>query len=587
MTDTRIPQSFIRDLVDRTDIIDVVRARVELKKKGQNHHARCPFHEEKTPSFTVSETKQFYYCFGCGAHGNVIDFLMNYDRMEFRDVIEQLAAQHALEVPKIDGYVPDRSFDALFPVLQRAATYYQQQLKKHPIAIDYLKSRGLTGQTAKYFSIGFAPPGWDNLMRTIGQEVTTQSYLKLTGMLIERDHTHCYDRFRNRVMFPIHDLRGRIIAFGGRSIHPEDQPKYLNSPETDIFHKSHELYGLYQARLAHPKLKRLLVVEGYMDVVSLYQHNITYAVATLGTAINIKHLQKCLKFTPEIIFCFDGDQAGRNAAWKALCMAMPLLRDGISLKFLFLQQDEDPDSLIRKIGHAAFESLIDTATPLQHVFFDHIQAEHAGNSLADKAALALDAKQYIAQMPSGLYQELLYDELANRLHITRHELEHVAAPKQHHPAPAPKAQPQTVKSPLTEHCIALLLQEPSLAQNSADIAFLQKSPDPIEQLLLKLLHIFKQHPALPVGQLLMHWDDPTQQALIAKLAAKEQAFPITGYKIEFNDTLKTIHQQYLQQQINQLISKSKTTGLTDDEKKELNQLISNKHTLTHAPSSTN
>jgi DNA primase len=577
MTDTRIPQSFIRELVDRTDIVDIVRTRIELKKKGQNHHGRCPFHEEKTPSFTVSENKQFYYCFGCGAHGNAVDFLMNYDRMEFREVIDYLAAQQGIDVPKVEGYVPDRAYDALFPVMQKVATFYYQQLKHTPQAIDYLKSRSLTGQTAKLFSIGYAPSGWNNLTQALGNDAKLYSYLTTTGMCIDRDRDSIYDRFRNRIMFPIHDLRGRIIAFGGRTM-GDEQPKYLNSPETDIFHKSKELYGLYQARQANQKLKRLLIVEGYMDVVSLYQHGITYSVATLGTAINIKHLQKALRFTTELVFCFDGDNAGRKAAWKALTIAMPSLRDGISLKFLFLPEGEDPDSLVQKIGKDAFEKLIKQASSLQHVFFDSLKLQYPENSLADKAALALEAKKYIAQMPTGLYQELLYDELAKRINVTRNELEQVAAPKQRH-QPAKPTTPQVPtmdNAPLTLHCIALLLQEPSFAKEVTDLQFLEESNKKTDQLLYKLIHIFKQHPELPVGQLLTHWEQPDEQALIAQLAAKEHAFPSSGFKSEFEDTIKSLQQKHLQQQVNTLITKSKSGELSPDEKKQLNKLLINK-----------
>lgn len=571
MADTRIPQSFIRDLVDRTDIIDIVRTRVELKKKGQNHHARCPFHEEKTPSFTVSENKQFYYCFGCGAHGNVIDFLMNYDRMEFREAIEHLAAQQGVDVPKVEGYTPDRSYDALFPVMQHAAKFYRQQLARHQNAIDYLKSRGLTGDIAKLFGIGYAPPGWDNLLKAIAKDTKTRSYLVTTGMCIDRDRDSVYDRFRNRIMFPIHDLRGRIIAFGGRTM-GDDQPKYLNSPETDIFHKSKELYGLYQARQANQKLKRLLVVEGYMDVVSLYRQDITYAVATLGTAINVRHLQKCLRFTNEIIFCFDGDNAGRSAAWKALTIAMPLLRDGIHLKFLFLPEGEDPDSLVKKIGKAEFEHKIRDAIALQHVFFNHLKEQHPGKALADKAALAKTAKQYIGQMPQGLFQELLYDELAKLIHVSRHELEQVEAPKkQHKPIPRPQARLNT--SALTEHCMTLLLQQPSFAKDIADPQFLYHSTDPADLLLLKLIHIFKEHPELPIGQLLAHWDNADEQALIARLAAKELVIPMAGFQAELNDTLKTMKNNHRKSQINTLIEKSKTALLSDEEKNQLNKLL--------------
>ena len=577
MAATRIPQSFIRDLVDRTDIIDIVRTRVDLKKKGQNHHARCPFHEEKTPSFTVSENKQFYYCFGCSAHGNVIDFLMNYDRMEFREAVEYLATQQGVDIPQVEGYKPDRSYDALFPVMQQATKFYRQQLAHHQVAIDYLKSRGLTGDIAKLFAIGFAPPGWDNLTQAIGKDAQTRSYLATTGMTIDRDRNSVYDRFRNRIMFPIHDLRGRIIAFGGRTM-GDEQPKYLNSPETDIFHKSKELYGLYQARQANQKLQRLLVVEGYMDVVSLYQQGITYAVATLGTAVNIRHLQKCLRFSNEIVFCFDGDNAGRKAAWKALTIAMPSLRDGISLRFLFLPEGEDPDSLVKQIGQLEFEKLVNHADTLQHVFFEGLKSQFPSHSLADKAALAKEAKKHVAVMPTGLYQELLYDELAKLLHVSRHELDQVAAPRQPRQAAQATAPTPSIDTPkLTEHCVRLLLQAPQLAQCTDNLHFLYETNNSADTLLLKLIHIFKEHPELPIGQLLTHWDDLQEQALITRLAAQELTFPADSLQTEYMDTLHAMRHMQMQRQINTLITKSKAGELADDERVKLNQLLLEKN----------
>jgi DNA primase len=573
MTATRIPQSFIRDLIDRTDIADIVRPRIALKKKGQNYHACCPFHEEKTPSFTVSEKKQFYYCFGCGAHGNALDFLMQYDRMEFRDAIEYLATQHGLDVPTVAGYTPDRSYDALFTTLKHATQFYRQQLKHHPKAIEYLKSRGLSGEIAKTFGIGYAPPGWDNLLKSQGKDAKSRSNLASTGMVIDKDRDRCYDRFRQRIMFPIHDLRGRVIAFGGRAL-GDEQPKYLNSPETDIFHKSQTLYGLYQARQASNKLDKLLIVEGYMDVVSLYQQGITYAAATLGTAINIKHLQLCLRFTNEIIFCFDGDNAGRRAAWKALTIAMPTLRDGIQLKFLFLPEGEDPDSLVQKIGQNAFESKCNQAESLQQVFFTELKKQHPGDDPANKAAMAKSALSYIKQMPQGLYQELLSDELAKQLSVTREELAKTQTQhrsESHHSPTTSEA--TTPLSPLTMHCLTLLLQQPSLAKQVSYLHYLDESTHPMDQLLIKLIHIFKEHPELPIGQLLTHWQEPKGQALIAQLAAKDLPFPIDTYAKEFSDTMNMIEQQQRQAKINKLIKQSKHTPLTEEQKQILNQLI--------------
>lgn len=577
---TRIPQSFIRELVDRTDIVEIVRARVEMKKKGQNYQARCPFHEEKTPSFTVSETKQFYYCFGCGAHGNALDFLMNYDRMEFRDAIEYLATQHGMDVPKIAGYSHDHSYDALFTIMKHVTQFYRQQLAKHPAAIEYLKSRGLTGEIAKTFAIGYAPAGWDNLIKHIGRDPKSQSHLNNAGMSNSKEAGNYYDRFRNRIMFPIHDTRGRVIAFGGRTM-GDEQPKYLNSPETAIFHKSQELYGLYQARQANRSLERLLVVEGYMDVVSLFQQGITYAVATLGTAINIKHLQKCLRFTQEIVFCFDGDNAGRNAAWKALTIAMPSLRDGIQLRFLFVPQGEDPDSLVQRIGKTAFETLIDKATPLQQVFFDGLTQQFGTETLADKAAFAKAAKDHISKMPQGIYQELLYDELAKHIGVTRQELSQAYTDKQTPKPTVSQNKTSHSNSKLNVRCIHLLVHAPELAKNVQDLHFLYESTDTNDVLLLKLIHIFKEHPKLPIGQLLTHWDHTEEQRFIAQLAAKNLSIPQEGFKQELLDTINAMRQTHHKQQLQHLIQKSKQQQLTTDERQQLKELLKTQHTKAH------
>jgi DNA primase len=345
----QIPRDFIDQLLNRVDIVDFIDSRITLRKKsGNNFFACCPFHNEKNPSFSVSQPKQFYYCFGCGAHGNAIDFLMQYDRLNFPEAIEALAKQVGMEVPK-QSISPQQAEKAaaqqsLYELLAQVAKFYQSQLRTHNRAIEYLKQRGVSGEIAKSFAIGVAPQGWDNLLQKIGQHAK-QALLEV-GMLIKKEEGGCYDRFRDRIMFPIHDRRGRIIGFGGRII-DQGEPKYLNSPETPLFQKGHELYGLYQALQANRQLERIIVVEGYMDVIALFQHDITYAVATLGTATSSSHIERLLRHTAEIIFCFDGDQAGRSAAWRALQVTLPLMRDGIQVRFLFLPEGEDPDSLVR------------------------------------------------------------------------------------------------------------------------------------------------------------------------------------------------------------------------------------------------
>ena len=348
----RIPQKFLDDLLDRVDIVEVVDRRVKLKKTGKNYSARCPFHEEKTPSFSVNPDKQFYYCFGCGAGGNALGFVMDYENVDFLQAVETLAGSLGLEIPREQARGGnaqpnrDEGSKTLYAMLEAAAQYYQKQLRTHPQArraVDYLKQRGLTGHIAKRFDLGFAPPGWDNLLQALGTDDAQRKLLMDAGMLVQNEAGRTYDRFRDRVIFPIRDQRGRIIAFGGRVL-GDDKPKYLNSPETSVFSKGRELYGLYQARQANRKLERVLVVEGYMDVIALAQHDITQASATLGTATSQTHLERLYRLTPEVVFCFDGDAAGRKAALRALEATLPCMEDGRQARFLFLDEGEDPDT---------------------------------------------------------------------------------------------------------------------------------------------------------------------------------------------------------------------------------------------------
>ncbi|MEK6771534.1 MAG: DNA primase, partial [Pseudomonadota bacterium] len=348
----RIPREFIDELLNRVDIVEVIDARVPLKKAGKDYKACCPFHDEKTPSFTVSQTKQFYHCFGCGKNGSAIGFLMDYENLSFPEAVTDLAQRVGLTVPtEASGTAaPDSGSHALLDLLNEAGRFYRNQLRSHPSAgkaIDYLKGRGLSGEITQSFGIGYAPEGWDNLTKVLGKDDPTRDQLVAAGLAAKKEGGGYYDRFRNRVIFPIHDHRGRIVGFGGRVMDPKDEPKYLNSPETALFHKGRELYGLFRARDAIKKSGRVLVVEGYMDVVALAQHGIDYAVATLGTAATRDHLDRLYRHAPEVVFCFDGDRAGREAAWRALETTLPLLHEGRQASFLFLPEGEDPDTLVR------------------------------------------------------------------------------------------------------------------------------------------------------------------------------------------------------------------------------------------------
>lgn len=425
-----IPQDFIDDLLDRVDIVDVVDSRVKLKRSGKNYSACCPFHEEKTPSFTVSPEKQFFYCFGCGASGNAVGFVMDYERLTFPEAVEALARTAGLEVPKqvqSEAQIErEQEKKNLYTLMQKASDFYQEQLRHHPskhMAVNYLKGRGLDGKTAKAFGIGFAPPGWDNLLKALSKDDEDKRLLIEGGMLIHQDQDKkVYDRFRHRIIFPIIDLRGRVIGFGGRVL-GDDKPKYLNSPETPIFHKGQELYGLYQARQANRELKRLLVVEGYMDVVSLAQFGISYAVATLGTACGEDHLTKAFKHTTEVVFCFDGDQAGRTAARRALDAALTSMTDGRTVKFLFLPDGEDPDTLVRQIGADKFERMIELAVPLEDFLFDAAADGLNIRSLEGRARFSRRAAPLLDKLPRGIFRELMFDQLATRTGLSRATLE--------------------------------------------------------------------------------------------------------------------------------------------------------------------
>ena len=416
----RIPQAFLDDLLDRVDIVEVIDRRVKLKKSGKNYTARCPFHDEKTPSFSVNPEKQFFYCFGCGAGGNALGFVMDYENIDFPRAVESLASSVGLEVPR-ESTSPgqparEESNKPLYALMEQATNFYKRQLRSHPEAgraVDYLKGRGLTGEIAKRFDLGFAPPGWDNLLKALGQDEEHQQLLKKAGMVVENEAGRTYDRFRDRVVFPIRDQRGRVIAFGGRVL-GDDKPKYLNSPETEIFHKGRELYGLYQARQANRKLERIIVVEGYMDVIALAQHGIDNATATLGTATSRTHLERIYRLCPEVVFCFDGDEAGRKAAFRALEAALPCMEDGRQARFLFLPEGEDPDTTVRGGGAAHFQSLLAAATPLEIFLFESVSESLDIASLDGRARLSKLALPYIRQLPEGVFRQLMLRELADR-----------------------------------------------------------------------------------------------------------------------------------------------------------------------------
>lgn len=415
----RIPQSFIDDVLDRIDIVDVVGSRLDLRKSGKNHSACCPFHDEKSPSFTVSQDKQFYYCFGCGAGGNAIGFVIDFDRVSFPEAVENLAKHVGLEVPREVSHndAASQRRKALYELMDQADRFYRGSLRNHPTAkeaVDYLKSRALSGETARNFGIGFAPPGWDNLLKNLGKTDDDIRLLTESGLLIEREEENkLYDRFRHRIMFPIRDVRGRTIGFGGRVL-GDDKPKYLNSPETPLFHKGRELYGLFEANQKLRDIPNLLVVEGYMDVAALSQHGIHNAVATLGTAATPEHLDKLFRYTSEVVFCFDGDNAGRKAAHRALETSLPMMIDGRSARFLFLPDGEDPDTLVREIGCDEFLRLAQSATPISDFLFDSVSEGLDTESLDGRARLSKLAAPMINRMPQGVFKALMLKTLSQK-----------------------------------------------------------------------------------------------------------------------------------------------------------------------------
>lgn len=575
---SRIPQNFIDELLERTDIVELIDERVNLKKTGRNYSACCPFHEEKTPSFSVSPDKQFYYCFGCGAGGNALSFLMDYERLEFLAAVENLAHKAGLEIPKEQNSNPKQEQQQrnLYNTLQAAAEFYQQQLRHHAQrqqAVNYLKQRGLDGHIVQHFSIGYAPPGWDNLLKQQGKNPAEIQRLLDSGMLIVKDDASSqYDRFRQRIMFPIRDTRGRVIAFGGRVL-GDDKPKYLNSPETSVFHKSRELYGLYEARQSNKNLSQIIIVEGYMDVVALAQFGITYAVATLGTATTAQHLEKLFRYTNELVFCFDGDKAGRAAADKALNAALPLMLDGRQIKFLFLPEGDDPDTLVRREGQVVFEQYCREASSLTDYLFAYCQRDIDTRSLDGKARFAKLSMSKIQQLPPSLFKSLNIDALAELTGLDSQRLEEfeqeelTPAPNTRthdissKPAQAPEYKPpiqrRSKKNPTFKSgdkaaakAITLLLNYPQLSQHMpTDLQpVLQDSNSPAQILLLEIQQQLQQNPQRSSYSLLGHWLGSTKFDHLMQLMADNSCNNESIAQQEFHDCLQQILQQQQQQQ---------------------------------------
>ncbi len=640
----RIPQHFIDDLLARVNIVDVVDSRVKLKRAGKNYSALCPFHKEKSPSFSVSPDKQFYYCFGCGAGGNALGFVMEHDRLSFPEAVEELARLAGMEVPRENDRPADiareKQIKSQFSVLEQANTFFQQQLRtseQRQKAVTYLKNRGLTGQIAARFQIGYAPPGWDNLLNHLSSLDDAEKQLEVTGLLIHNEERGSfYDRFRDRIMFPIRDMRGRTIGFGGRVL-GDDKPKYLNSPETDTFHKGRELYGLYEARQATRDLNRLLIVEGYMDVVSLAQHGITWSVATLGTATTEHHLERLFKIVPEVIFCFDGDNAGRKAAKRALDTTLPVIKDGQQARFLFLPEGEDPDTLVRQEGETAFTQRVSEALPLSEFFFKALAEDADLSSMDGRARFSNQALPLIQSMQPSLLQQMMMDRICEITGLSLEQLNSVidlhratepttrneskARPTQAHthapqtydemppmadeqdyipadypdyPDEAPSYQegptataPQrsrprsrsdrSLKINLVSSAISILLHHPELAAGQSEASVLKGLQEPNIELLIELLEYLQQTPGASLGTLVVDWqEDHQRQAYLMLLNEIAHMEPVLG-NIDpsqlLGETMQRLLGRHSEARIDELMKKQRQTPLTSEEKQQLQSLL--------------
>ena len=572
-----IPQHFIDDLVGRSDIVEVVGARVQLRKAGREYKACCPFHDEKTPSFTVSPTKGFYHCFGCGAHGTALGFLMEYEHLSFPEAVEALARIAGVEVPREDGQRPARRHDELFELLRQAERHFQAQLKDHEPAIEWLKTRGIDGPTAKRFGIGYAPDGWSLLLDRYGTGHEATERLLAAGLVIRRDSGGHYDRFRNRIMFPIRDARGRTIGFGGRVL-GQEEPKYLNSPETALFHKGRELYGLYEARQAMRSLERLLVVEGYMDVVGLARHGIEFAVATLGTATTEEHLNRLFRLTDEVAFCFDGDRAGRQAAWRALQAALPMLRDGRQVRFVFLPEGEDPDSFVRTRGTAAFEQALADSQPLSEFLVEELARQVDMASVDGRARLAELARPLVARVPPGIYRELLTGRLAETAGLAAEKLGAIVArdARSAPPRPGSRRRPQrrSVAGPpsVIRRAITLVLHHPEAAAR-VDVERLEGVRRAGADLLRDLIETARSDPNMTTAVLLERWRNREEGRHLGKLAAVEmpppEEFDATA---ELTDCLEQLAAARDRERIQSLVEKNRLGALSEAERSELRRL---------------
>jgi len=573
----KIPRAFIDDLLVRVDIVDLIDSHVPLKKSGSNYMACCPFHSEKSPSFSVNRSKQFYHCFGCGISGNAISFLMDFTHLNFVEAIEELAGFIGIEVPREQGLfqtaAPQNNLKELYLLLAQISQFFAQQLRSSnpqaQPAIAYLKKRGVSGQIAKTFSLGYACAQWD----VLAQHFPPKKLLEL-GLLVQKDDGKHYDRFRNRIMFPIKDKRGRVIGFGGRVL-DDSQPKYLNSPESSVFSKGQHVYGLYELLQKQGKPVRILVVEGYLDVIALAQFGLHYAVATLGTATSKTHIDLLFRLSPELVFCFDGDKAGQQAAWRATEAALPSLRDGRQVKIMLLPQGHDPDSLIRAEGLVNFEQRINTAQIFSDYFFTHFTATLDLSTMEGRAKLVAEASPCIGQLPHGVFKNMMAARLQQLAQTPVLDFSQKSSTVSVNPIQARKKNKKQL-SPL-QTAIALLLQNPHLAESVPD-----KFPNwesfsfSGAKVLIHLLHTILNHHSVNTGMLVEMYRGLVEENRIKALASWEFLLPESGITAEFLDAINTLLMQAKKAQVNYLLEKSQQQSLSVDEKNQLNAILNHK-----------
>ncbi|MGA7297657.1 MAG: DNA primase [Rhodanobacteraceae bacterium] len=560
-----IPESFIDDLLARVDIVEVVERRVPLKKSGHEWTACCPFHNERTPSFTVSPQKQFYHCFGCGAHGSAISFLMEYEHLEFPDAIEELAQGLGLSVPHEGGDAPRKSHQGLYALMDEVAAHYRKALAGNREAREYCHQRGLDDETLQRFGIGWAAQS--GLIQALGHSPGRMAMLEEAGM-IARGDSGLYERFRRRLMIPIRDRRGRVIAFGGRLLAGEGA-KYLNSPETPLFHKGRELFGLWEVKQANTKLDRIVVVEGYMDAIALHQAGLPIAVATLGTSTTSEHAERLFRSAGDIIFAFDGDRAGRDAAWRALENILPQLTDGRQAWFLFLPDGEDPDSVVRAEGCDGFEKRIADAMPLSRYFFAELERDVDIGSIDGRARLVSKAQPLLEKLPAGSFRQLMLRELE------KHSGASVRLTPNGPAQPRPPRQAQR-RASLVRNMIALLLHQPTLAAELPSDQPLKSLRLPGIDLLAELLQHARQRDDMTTAMLVQHFEDHPHSDALHRLLTAERLVPGEALRAEFLDGIRVLERQAVTQRIAELVAAQKNGTLDDAAKDELRQLLARK-----------